>query len=265
MSRKPLRVLIVDDEAPARIRLRDLLMDLAIDEPTEIVGLLANGQEALDFVSRQQIDVAFLDVRMPVIDGVDCARQLATLTDAPHVIFVTAYDEYAVQAFDLAAADYLMKPVRLKRLMEALGKVRRQSGVVEGSDRPKSRCPRSHLSVPERGRITLVPVDDVLYFRAESKYICAQTRERGFLLEEALAHLEREFSDRFLRIHRNCLVAKAAIRAVEVHEPRPGDAQEPVREVCLRGCSERLPVSRRLWRHLRKALTVDQLDPPLVG
>jgi len=250
MSDLPLRVLIVDDEAPARARLRDLLGDIAAVQPNVVAGMAANGVEALRLVEAGGVDVVLADIRMPVMDGVELARELARLPQAPVVVFTTAYDQYAVQAFELAATDYLVKPVRAERLAAALGKVR---GLRPQQSEPlvSASGERRHFGVSERGRILLLPVDDVRYLKAELKYVTAKTVEREFVLDESLVQIEQEFCDRFLRIHRNCLVARAAIQGVE----RVGDTEgEAHWEVLLAGLPERLPVSRRQWPAVRQAL-----------
>ncbi|MDX9715985.1 MAG: LytTR family DNA-binding domain-containing protein [Thauera sp.] len=248
-----LRVLIVDDEAPARARLRDLLGDISGPHPTRIVGMAANGEEALRLFEDAPADVVLADIRMPVMDGVELARHLARLEAPPAVIFVTAYDQYAVEAFELAAVDYLLKPVRAERLVAALAKVEVRRSVPDDTAlAAMAPGERRHFSVSERGRILLLPVGDVLYFRAELKYVTARTREREYLLDESLVHLEEEFPQRFLRLHRNCLVAREAVQGVE----RAGDheSSDAHWEVILKGVDERLSVSRRQWPHVRQAL-----------
>jgi two-component system response regulator AlgR len=246
-----LRVLIVDDEAPARARLRDLLGDIAASQPNRIVGLAANGVEALRLLESEPADVVLADIRMPVMDGVELARHVARLEPPPAVIFTTAYDQYAIEAFELAATDYLLKPVRAQRLAESLARVRRRlppgdtvlAGLAPG--------PRRHFSVSERGRILLVPVADVLYLRAELKYVTARTAQREFLLDESLVQLEQEFSGRFLRVHRNCLVARAAVTGVERAGEQDGEAHW---DILLAGLAERLPISRRQWPTVKQML-----------
>ncbi|TAH45796.1 MAG: response regulator transcription factor [Betaproteobacteria bacterium] len=249
MSDMPLRVLIVDDEAPARTRLRDLLGDIEAEQPTLLLGMAANGVEALRLLESEAADVVLADIRMPAMDGVEFARQAARLPSPPDVVFVTAYDSYAVEAFELTAADYLLKPVRAERLAAALAKVRARrrnaSPAVPGGEG------RRHLSVNERNRTLLLPVADVLYLRAELKYVTARTAERDYLLDESLVHLEQEFRHTFLRIHRNCLVARHAVKGVERVGEEEGDARW---EILLAGCAERLPVSRRQWPAVRQAL-----------
>lgn len=247
---QPLRVLVVDDESPARTRLKDVLGDIAAAQAHEVVGFAANGMEALRLQEEVHADVVLADIRMPVMDGVELARHLLRLPRPPAVIFTTAYDEYAVQAFELAAVDYLLKPVRAQRLAEALGKARR---LLPASDAALSRLApqgRRHFSTNERGRILLVPVEEVLYLRAELKYVTARTAERAYLLDESLVHLEQEFAERFLRIHRNCLVSRAAVVGVERGE-RDGDGHW---EILLHGLDERLAISRRQWGAVRQLL-----------
>ncbi len=245
MTQTELRVLIVDDEAPARTRLRDLLGDVRLNQPNRIAGFAANGEEALRLLDAEPVDVVLADIRMPGLDGVGLAKQLNGRESPPVVIFTTAYEEYAVQAFDLAVADYLVKPVRASRLAEALDKVRRlrnpaQSG--NGADKP--------LSVTERGRILLVEIERVIYLRAEQKYVTARTAEREYLLDDSLVCLEENYPDRFVRIHRNCLVARDAIAGVR-REANEGDGRWLI---ALKGLQEELPVSRRQWPVVKSLL-----------
>ena len=168
MSAAPLRVLIVDDEAPARSRMRDLLADIDGTLPVTVAGEAGNGREALEIAGAGGIDVALLDVRMPGMDGVELAQHLQQLQSPPAVIFTTAYDAYAIRAFELHAVDYLLKPTRAARLQEALARAR---GVVPKAEtlRELQRAPRVCLSAAERGKVYLIPVGDVLYLRAELK------------------------------------------------------------------------------------------------
>lgn len=247
----PLRLLLVDDEAPARARLRDLLGDIAADVPTAVLAEAANGRQALEQAQAEEFDVALVDIRMPGMDGVEFARHLSRLGKAPAVVFVTAYDEYAVKAFELSAVDYLVKPVRAARLAEALRKVKRRADDGERFEK-SALAPRQHLSCLERGRILLVPVADILYLRAELKYVTARTAEREYLLEESLVHLETEFGERFLRIHRNCLVARDAVAGVE--RVAETDEAEAHWQVILNGGDRSLPVSRRQWPQVKALL-----------
>lgn len=241
-----LRVFIADDEAPARLRLRALLSDIEAELPNRVVGEAANGDEALALLAalpaEDVADVALVDIRMPGMDGVELASRLTALPRPPVLVFCTAYDQYAVRAFELQAIDYLMKPVRATRLLDALRRVPERQTTTAGSGGG-----RSQLSCSERGRILLVPVTDILYLRAELKYVTARTGEREYLLEESLAALEQEFPRRFVRIHRNCLVARDAVAGFE----HVRDGADGHWSVVLKGLDERLPVSRRQWAQVR--------------
>lgn len=245
-----LRVFIVDDEAPARARMKALLADIAAELPNVVVGEAANGVEALERLADASADVALVDIRMPQMDGVELARHLAAAGNAPAVVFTTAYDEYAVQAFELNAVDYLVKPVRAQRLAAALEKARRAVPTSRETLARLAPEARRHLSVSERGRILLVPVSDILYLKAELKYVTARTREREHLLDESLTHLEQEFASRFVRVHRNCLVAREAIAGFEKSTAEDGETHWTV---LLAGLEERLPVSRRQWPTVKAA------------
>lgn len=250
----PLRILIVDDEAPARMRLRDLLGDVGPQQPNELVGMAGNGVEALRLLESIAADVVLADIRMPVMDGVTLARELATRPSPPITIFVTAYDEYAVSAFELEAVDYLLKPVRAERLAEALGRARarlRSAEPVASGAAAQAGNDAAHFNVTERGRILLVPVADVLYLRAEQKYVTAVTAEHEYLLDESLVQIEQAHPDRFIRIHRNCLVARAAIAGVT----RVGEGElEGHWAVMVHGVSAPLPISRRQWPVVKHVL-----------
>lgn len=240
----PLKVLIADDEAPARQRLRDLLSDIAAEHPTRIVGEASNGREAIEQVARHQPDVVLMDIQMPGMTGLEAARHLMALEPRPGVVFVTAYDEYALRAFEVRALDYLLKPVRSARLAEALGRVRPLSPEDAAALSPQ----RRHFCCAERGRVWLVPVEDVLYLRAELKYVTARTREREYLLNESLVHLEEEFPGAYLRIHRNCLVARRHLAGFE----RAGEGDVMRWMTVLNDWPERLPVSRRQQHVIRE-------------
>jgi two-component system, LytTR family, response regulator AlgR len=244
------RILIVDDEAPARNRVKDLLDDCRLSFSFELAGEAANGLEAVEFINRHPVEIVLLDIRMPVMDGIETARHLRKLPAPPAVIFTTALDGHAVEAFELNAVDYLLKPIRQERLLAALQKVLLSPAAAPGAVlRELSARARSHLSVTERERVLLVAVADVRYMRAELKYVTLKTTEREFLLEESLVNLEDEFGERFVRIHRNCLVARDAIAGFEKIAP---DAGEPYWVAVLRDLPERLPVSRRQQHVIRE-------------
>jgi two-component system, LytTR family, response regulator AlgR len=244
-----LKVFIADDEEPARERLKTLLGDIALQVPAQVVGEARNGVQAIELLPPSGAQVMLLDIQMPGMSGIEVARHLARLKQPPRIIFVTAHDRHALEAFELNALDYLLKPVRADRLAAALKK----ATVPENANLEKAaEAPREYLSLAERNRIVLLPVRDILYLRAEEKYVTVRTRVREHLVEEPLIALEKEFATRFIRIHRNCLVARAAIRGFE---RAPNDDGEAHWLVVLDGLEERLPVSRRQWPAVRELVT----------
>jgi len=256
-----LKVLIVDDEPPARARMKQLLADCAPRLELQIVGEAGGGAAALEAVDRLQPDVVLLDISMPDMDGIEVARHLALRPQPPAVVFVTAFDEHALRAFEVHALDYLLKPVRAERLGAALERVQR---LLPREPRLEQLAhslgaARTQLSVSERGRLVLVPVEDVIYLRAELKYVTIRTGQREYLTEESLAALESEFGERFVRIHRNALVARryiAGFQRVRGRADADGEGAEGHWEVLLRGIDERLPVSRRQWPTVKDAAGV---------
>ena len=248
MSAAALRVFLADDETPARERLKELLGDVAAEQPTEVVGEAANGLEALERIPASGAQVLLLDIQMPGLGGLELARHLTSLERPPAIVFVTAHDEHAVEAFELNALDYLLKPVRASRLAAALKKAAGGAAPAREQLARAAQSARAYLSVAERNRIVLVPVREIIFLRAEQKYVTLRTREREHLIEESLVALEKEFAEQFVRIHRNCLVARAAIRGFD----RSGEGEEGSWSVVLDGVAERLPVSRRQWPALRE-------------
>ncbi len=206
-----LKILIADDEAPARNRLREVLGDIP---NLNIVGEAQNGKELLELFAETTVDIVLLDIRMPQMDGIEAAEHLQKINPPPAIIFTTAFDAYALQAFDMNAVDYLLKPIRLERLQTAINKARALLPTQLAAIKPLH-PKRNFLSVHERGRVLLVPVADVIYLRAELKYTTLRTLEREYLIEDSLTSLEQEFGDQFLRLHRNSLVAKEAILGYE--------------------------------------------------
>jgi len=245
-----LKVLIVDDEALARSRLRTLLGDCA-NPPLEIVGEAGNAVQAMDQIQRTGCDLLLLDIHMPGVDGMALAAALRTLAAPPQVIFVTAHAEHAVRAFDLDAIDYLTKPVRLERLQQALLKARRQrSAANELAEAPGG---AGSLLIQERGRTERVALADVIYLKAELKYITVRTAEKEHIYDGALSDLEQKYAHLFVRAHRNALVARQRVRAVEKHNhPVEGEGWT----VRLDGVDERLAVSRRQLAAVREALLI---------
>lgn len=241
-----MRVLIVDDEALARARLRTLLGDCKA--PAAVVtGEAANAPAAIDWLQRETFDVALLDIHMPGADGLTLARTLRSLPNAPAVVFVTAHAGHALQAFEVEAVDYLTKPVRLERLQAALHKVQR----LGAAGRPPAPATEEALIIQDRGRTERVPLAEVLYFKAELKYVTVRTASKSYILDGALNDLEERHGARFLRIHRNALVARHAVRALERHhDPEEGEGWA----VRLNGLEELLAVSRRQLPAVREAI-----------
>ncbi|KFB65907.1 response regulator transcription factor [Candidatus Accumulibacter vicinus] len=240
----PLAVMIVDDEAPARRRLRDLLADLAPKLSNELVAEAENGLHALAAIASLKVDVALIDIQMPRMDGIVLAGRLSELARPPAVIFVTAFETYAVQAFELNVVDYLLKPVRAQRLLAALQKVRPHPLRMPVPLALLQQTARTHLSCHERGRLLLIPVAEVIYLKADLKYVTARTRDREYLLDESLTHLEQEFGEQFIRLHRSVLVARETIIGFEKSH---SDDAETQWQAMLRDIPERLPISRRQW------------------
>lgn len=242
------RILIVDDEAPARRRLSDLLDDCREQYPLTIADQVANGVEAIERINRGGIDIVLTDIRMPIMDGLEVAQHVARMERPPRLIFTTAYDQYAVKAFELNAVDYLLKPIRLERLLTALGKAAPPRIAQADAVAEAAQSRRKHLSIHERGKILLVPVEDILYLKAELKYVTVRTLQREYLLEESLTRLEEEFNDVFTRLHRNTLVANRAVAGFErVSEggQEEGEGAGTYWVAVIRGVPEKLPVSRR--------------------
>ncbi len=243
-----LQVLLVDDESLARARLRTLLDDCR--QPAACVAAEAgNATQALELLRRQRFDLVLLDVRMPGADGLALAQALRQLPEPPPVVFVTAHADHAVQAFEVEAVDYLTKPVRLERLLQALQKVERLQQAARAGT-PDT--PFDTLVIQDRGLVVRLPLAEVVYLKAELKYVTVRTASRSYILDGSLAELEERYAGLFLRIHRNALVAVRALRALEKHDdPQEGEGWA----VRLDGVDERLSVSRRQLPAVREALT----------
>jgi len=245
-----MKVLIVDDEAPARARLRAMLEEIG---GYEVCGEAANGRETLQQCEQYQPDVLLLDIRMPGIDGLEAAQHLQSMPQPPAIIFTTAYNDYALQAFETHAVDYLLKPVRLERLQDALLHARRLTRVqvasVREGDDPSAK--RQRICANVRGSLQLIPVAEIRYFLADQKYVVVGTADAQLLIEETLKSLEQEFTDQFVRIHRNALVARRYITGLGKDDG--GHAQ-----VSLAGVEQTLEVSRRHIADVRKLVRVLQ-------
>ena len=245
----PLKILVVDDELPARNRLKEILQDVSETVSLSVVAEASDGLKAITLLNDTAVDIVLLDIRMPGMDGIEVARHAQNLARPPAVIFTTAFDAYAVKAFELNAVDYLLKPIRAERLQAALEKARGRMGAAQPGLAQLQHQARSHLSVSERGKILLVPVADILFLRAELKYITLKTGQWEYLLEESLTNLEEEFGEHFVRIHRSCLVARSAIRGFERATEAAGDGHWVV---MLNGVDEKLAISRRQQHIIRE-------------
>ena len=241
-----LKVLIVDDEALARERLRSLLAEIG---DVQVVGEAVTGEQGLQSAVDLSPDVVLLDVRMPGMDGIEAARHLNVLTEPPAVIFATAYDEYAVNAFDAQAVGYLLKPIRKEKLAAALAQASRltrpqlQKLAAGSSER------RTHIAARHRDGLRLIPVEEVQFFFAEQKYTTVRHLKGEDLIEDSLRTLEDELGSAFVRVHRNALVSVRFLERIE----RNADGQYLV---FLRGCNAPLQVSRRMAGELRERLRV---------
>ena len=244
-----MNILIVDDETLARSRLRTLLADCA-DTQRTTVAEAANAGEALALLGPtggRAFDVVLLDIHMPGQDGLALAHALQSLPQPPAVVFVTAHADHAVSAFELDAVDYLTKPVRRERLQQALAKVQRGTRTQVTSAAPEGET----LLIQDRGRTERLPLAEVLYFKAEQKYVTVRTATRSYIMDGALSELEAKYAPRFLRVHRNALVARRAVRALEKHyDPEEGEGWA----VRLQGSTELLAVSRRQMAAVREEL-----------
>jgi two-component system response regulator AlgR len=239
------RVLIVDDEAPARERLRSLLLEL---DQADVVGEAVTGEEAVQRTAELAPDVVLLDVRMPGIDGIEAAKHMNVLERPPAVIFTTAFDEYAMKAFDAHAVGYLLKPIRKEKLAAALAHASRLSRPqLQKIGNPADT--RSHIAVRHREGLKLIPLDEVQFFFADQRYTTVRHLKGEDLIEDSLRSLEDEFASAFVRIHRNALVSVRYLEGIE----RNADGQYFVR---LRGCDAPLQVSRRMAGELRERFRI---------
>jgi two-component system response regulator AlgR len=247
LQARRLRILLVDDEALARSRLRTLLADCA-DPGADVLAEAANAVQAMAALQHGGFDLVLLDIHMPGANGITLARSIGALPLAPAVVFVTAHAEHAVQAFELSAIDYLTKPVRLQRLQQALQKVERLAQV-----KPAVQADFMHetLIIQDRGRTERVPLGEVLYLKAELKYITVRTASRSYVLDGSLGELEEKYALHFMRVHRNALISRRAVRSLEKHfDPEEGEGWA----VRLNGINELLTVSRRQLSAVREAI-----------
>jgi two-component system response regulator AlgR len=242
-----LQLLVVDDEPLARSRLRTLVGDCRTPE-ARVDGEAGNAAQAMEQLQRLRFDAVLLDVHMPGADGLALAQALRRMPQPPAVVFVTAHTEHAVAAFELDAVDYLTKPVRLERLQTALQKVERL--LLTRDSAAAAKVPEV-LLIQDRGRTERVPLHEVLYLKAELKYITVRTASRSYILDASLSELEERHAAHFLRVHRNALVSRRAVRALEKHfDPEEGEGWA----VRLNGIEDLLAVSRRQLSAVRDAI-----------
>jgi len=241
-----MKILIVDDETLARERLVSLVSELNADCS---ISEAENGVAALKIINKESPELILLDIRMPVMDGLEVAHHLAGLETPPAIIFTTAYQDYALDAFDAHAVDYLMKPVRKERLQQAIDRAKALSrvNINELRDHHDSNSSRTHLSTTIQGNLQIIPIEKIYYLKADQKYVTAVWSDGELLLDDSLKSLEQEFSSQFIRIHRNTLVALEYILGLEKDE-----AGNPT--IKLQGMETPLPVSRRHASHVRKVL-----------
>ena len=242
-----MKIVIADDESLARQQLKRLIEE--IGSPYQVVAEATTGTEAVAACTKYQADLALLDIRMPELDGLQAAAQLVQGEWPPAVLFVTAYDEYALQAFERSAVDYLLKPIRRERLEQALAKfsvlTRPQLQALEElQSEPQS---EEVISVSYRGGLQRIPLNDVIYLQAQHKYVVACHLQGEVLLEDSLKTLESRYPQRFLRIHRNALVAKQRLRGLV----KLGDGRCLVD---LNDTDEQLEISRRHLPEVRRWL-----------
>ena len=205
------RVILVDDEALARQRLARML---AKQDGFEVVAEGANGLEAVELVKDRDPDLLFLDIRMPGMDGLEAARHISKFKQPPAIIFCTAYDDYALDAFEVNAVGYILKPVRTEQLGQALERAQQLNPLQLEAVKPATDS-RSHMSVKTHAGIELIPIDEISHFQADQKYVVAFYAGREIVVDDTLKGLEAQLGERFLRIHRNCLVAKGFIQRLE--------------------------------------------------
>ena len=245
-----MRVLVVDDEAPARERLRQILSDF---DAYDCVGEAGNGDEALHLAVSLNPDIVLLDIRMPGLSGIEVAHHLQALERAPAVVFTTAYDEYAIDAFEARAVGYILKPVRRARLEAALAQAARLAPATlrELDEIGGLETRRAHLCARRQGELRLIPIEDIHYLEADQKYVAVHHAGGEDLIDEPLKALESEFADRLVRIHRSVLVAVSAIERVD--RDKEGKSHVILREGSQDG-GKALIISRRHVADVRRRL-----------
>ena len=240
-----MNVLIVDDEHLARQRLRKML---SATTDCQIVGEAETGEDALRKSQHSRPDVILMDIRMPGMDGIEAASYINRMDNPPAIIFTTAFSDHALDAFETHAIDYLLKPIKQSRLEAALDAAKRMNKAQLSQLRQdETGNSRQKICVKSRGSLELIPIDEILYFKAEQKYVTLRTADQEYLIEESLVMLEEEFSKLFIRIHRNALISRQAISGLVKNDEG---------HVCVNfnEIDDRLEVSRRHLPFIRKTL-----------
>ena len=245
-----MNVLIVDDEQLARQRLRHMLGEIG---GHRVIGEAASGEQALQNAQNSNPDIILMDIRMPGMDGLQAADYISRMNNPPAIIFTTAYSDHALNAFETHAVDYLLKPIKQERLKQALSAARRvtraQLNRLLEIENDNS---RSKICVKTRGELELVPIEDIVYFKADQKYVTLRTEDHEYLIEESLKSLEQEFASRFMRIHRNALVAEAYVNGMSKN-----DSGHPC--IVFNTIDDKLEISRRHLSEVRKKLKAAKL------
>jgi len=240
-----MNVLIVDDEQLARQRLRKLL---STNSGYQIIGEAETGEDALRKTQSSHPDVVLMDIRMPGMDGIEAARYISRMDKPPAIIFTTAYSDHALNAFETHAIDYLLKPIKQSRLEAALDAAKRMNKAqLSQLHEDETSGARQKICVKNRGSLELIPVEEIIYFKADQKYVTLRTAEQEYLIEESLKLLEEEFSQQFMRIHRNALVAQQMLH---------GLTKNDIGHACIsfNDIDDLLEISRRHLPFIRKQL-----------
>ena len=241
-----MKILIADDEPLARSRLISIIGDMS---QHEVVGEAENGEEVLNLTEKLKPEIVLLDIRMPGMNGLETALHLSILDNPPAIVFTTAFSEHALQAFDSNAVDYLLKPIRLERLEQALIKAKKvnRAQLQELGKEVESEHTRTHISAQISGNIQLIPIGDIYFFHAEQKYVTVRHKSGEVIIDESLKLLEEEFGEQFMRIHRNALVAKNYLSSVE--KTTSGNWVVKMKDI-----ETSLEISRRHMTQIRKQI-----------
>jgi len=238
-----MKILVVDDEPLAQQRLKQLLIEIS---SVNTVYLANNGLQAIDACQIQNPDLVLMDIRMPGMDGLEAAQHISQMDNPPAIIFTTAYDEYALKAFDVSAVGYLLKPVRSEALAKTIVKAKKLNQVQLSAIKSQHQG-RSNITAKISGNVKLIPIKDILFFQAEQKYVTVKYLKGETIIEDTLKELQKEFSNQFIRVHRNAIVAKKYIKGI--HRDNKGHAFVVIGEDQLQ-----LEISRRHMAEIKKLM-----------